>query len=110
MGKKLNYRVWDLNIYDSFFEKCIFEHGCGNEGDNYVKGDIISWCFEDCDRLDDDLYSKDDIETFKNVKNFINSKGGKVEHIGMWCDEPSKYEFEVNEYGIECSWVYPGIV
>lgn len=107
--EKINYVLWELNNYDKFFEQMIFEHGCGNEGDGWVKGDIISWCFEDCDRLDDDLYSEEDIKLYKNVKNFINSKGGKVGHIGHWCDEPSKYEFEVTEYGIECNWIYPGI-
>ena len=40
--EKINYVLWELNNYDKFFEQMIFEHGCGNDGDNYVKGDVIS--------------------------------------------------------------------
>jgi len=83
-----------------YLEYMINDYIIGNER-TFKKGDLINFCFEDCEKLDDDLYNEKDIIEYQYVKEFI-SKEDKINYKRNNC----LYKFEISEYGIECNFVF----
>ena len=82
-----------------YLEYMINDYIIGNER-TFKKGDLINFCFEDCEKLDDDLYSEKDIIEYQYVKEFIN-KEDKINYKRNNC----LYKFKISEYGIECNFM-----
>ena len=80
-----------------YLEYMINDYIVGNEK-TFKKGNLINFCFEDCEKLDDDLYDEKDITEYLYIKEFIN-KENKINFKFGNC----LYEFEISEYGIECN-------
>lgn len=99
-NEKLNERV--IN----YFEEMIYDFCCGNDNE-YDEGTLMSFLYEGDEKSDDDLYSEEDVEDFKYVREFIKSEGGEVKYIGMFNDEKLEYTFKVIGSDIECNWIEP---
>tara|TARA_R110001599_G_scaffold45208_1_gene133859 strand:+ start:539 stop:811 length:273 start_codon:yes stop_codon:yes gene_type:complete len=82
-----------------YLEHMINDYIIGNER-TFKKGDLINFCFEDCEKLDDDLYDEKDIMEYLYVKHIIN----KEENCFLKRNN-CLYKFEISEYGIECSFI-----
>ena len=80
-----------------YLEHMINDYIAGNER-TCKKGYLINFCFEDCEKLDDDLYSEKDIMEYLYVKHIIN----KLDNCYFYMNN-CLYKFEISEYGIECS-------
>ena len=84
-------------IVKEYLNYMINDYISGNER-TFKKGDLINFCFEDCEKLDDDLYSEKDIMEYLYVKHIIN----KLDNCYFYMNN-CLYKFEISEYGIECS-------
>ena len=76
--------------------------------DNYYgEGTLVSFVFEEDEKGDLDLYEKEDVENFYEVREFIKNKGGELIYISKFADEDLEYTFKVIENYIECSFIEP---
>jgi hypothetical protein len=87
-------------IIEEYLNYMINDYISGNER-IFKKGDYVEFCFEDCDRLDDDLYREEDIMKYLYVKHIIDKK----ENCFLKRND-CVYRFKINEYGIKCNFVF----
>ena len=90
-----------------FFEGMINEFCDGNESE-YVEGTLMEFSFEEAEKGDEDLYDKDDVDLFFEVREYLYLVG-EVKYVGMFNDKPLEYTFKCRWVDIECSFVLPKV-